>query len=124
VSDDASVEAGVKKVLADAGKIDVLVNNAGIASVGVIEAVTAGYADDEGRLRRQSRKVPRPIRLGAEDPQAPRARGAGRSSPRPPRRRRSLAQSSTLRTTPLSRLSAKRVSRSWYAASAKICLKL
>ena len=29
------------------------------------------------------------------------------------------AQSSTLRTTPLSRLSAKRVSRSWYAASAK-----
>ena len=35
VSDDASVEAGVKKVLAEAGKIDVLVNNAGIASVGV-----------------------------------------------------------------------------------------
>jgi NADP-dependent 3-hydroxy acid dehydrogenase YdfG len=41
VSDDASVEAGVKKVLADAGKIDVLVNNAGIASVGVTEAFTA-----------------------------------------------------------------------------------
>src|SRR5204863_2030526 len=37
VSDDASVEAGVKKVLAEAGKIDVLVNNAGIASVGVTE---------------------------------------------------------------------------------------
>jgi NAD(P)-dependent dehydrogenase (short-subunit alcohol dehydrogenase family) len=32
VSDDASVEAGVKKVLAEAGKIDVLVNNAGIGS--------------------------------------------------------------------------------------------
>ena len=31
VSDDASVEAGVKSVLAEAGKIDVLVNNAGIA---------------------------------------------------------------------------------------------
>jgi len=30
VSDDASVEAGVKKVLVEAGKIDVLVNNAGI----------------------------------------------------------------------------------------------
>ena len=30
-----------------------------------------------------------------------------------------LAQSSTLRTTPLSRLSGKRVSRSWYAAPAK-----
>src|SRR6266436_5600740 len=35
VSDDASVEAGVKKVLAEAGKIDVLVNNAGIMSAGV-----------------------------------------------------------------------------------------
>jgi NAD(P)-dependent dehydrogenase (short-subunit alcohol dehydrogenase family) len=41
VSDDASVEAGVKKVLAEAGKIDVLVNNAGIMSVGVTEAFTA-----------------------------------------------------------------------------------
>src|SRR5215510_8579062 len=44
VSDDASVEAGVKKVLAEAGKIDVLVNNAGIASVGVTEAFTAEQA--------------------------------------------------------------------------------
>ena len=35
VCDDASVEAGVTTVLAGAGKIDVLVNNAGIASVGV-----------------------------------------------------------------------------------------
>src|SRR5436309_10618187 len=40
VSDDASVEAGVKTVLAEAGKIDVLVNNAGIASAGVTEAFT------------------------------------------------------------------------------------
>jgi hypothetical protein len=38
VSDDTSVEAGVKTVLAEAGKIDVLVNNAGIASAGVTEA--------------------------------------------------------------------------------------
>jgi NAD(P)-dependent dehydrogenase (short-subunit alcohol dehydrogenase family) len=30
VNDDASVEAGVKEVLAEAGKIDVLVNNAGL----------------------------------------------------------------------------------------------
>src|SRR5256714_14232321 len=40
VSDDTSVEAGVKTVLAEAGKIDVLVNNAGIASAGVTEAFT------------------------------------------------------------------------------------
>src|SRR5258708_21732392 len=41
VSDDASVEAGVKNVLVEAGKIDVLVNNAGIMSAGVTEAFTA-----------------------------------------------------------------------------------
>src|SRR5258707_14685011 len=44
VNDDSSVEAGVKTVLAEAGKIDVLVNNAGIASVGVTEAFTAEQA--------------------------------------------------------------------------------
>lgn len=44
VSDDASVEAGVKKVLAEAGKIDVLVNNAGIGSAGITEAFTAEQA--------------------------------------------------------------------------------
>ena len=44
VRDDASVEAGVKQVLAEAGKIDVLVNNAGIMSVGVTEAFTAEQA--------------------------------------------------------------------------------
>src|SRR6187399_3051508 len=44
VSDDASVEAGVKEVLAEAGTIDVLVNNAGIASVGVTEAFTPDQA--------------------------------------------------------------------------------
>src|SRR5260370_15992712 len=43
VRDDASVEAGVKNVLA-AGEIDVLVNNAGIASAGVTEAFTAEQA--------------------------------------------------------------------------------
>src|SRR4029453_1502748 len=40
VSDDTSVEAGVKAVLAEAGNIDVLVNNAGIASAGATEAST------------------------------------------------------------------------------------
>src|SRR5258706_1843287 len=44
VSDDASVEAGVKNVLTEAGKIDVLVNNAGIASAGVTEAFTTEQA--------------------------------------------------------------------------------
>src|SRR5260370_33789108 len=44
VSDDASVKAGVKKVLAEAGKIDVLVNNAGMGSAGVTEAFTAEQA--------------------------------------------------------------------------------
>jgi len=44
VSDDASVEAGVRTVLADAGMIDVLVNNAGIASAGVTEAFTTEQA--------------------------------------------------------------------------------
>ena len=44
VNNDASVEDGVKKVLAEAGKIDVLVNNAGIASAGVTEAFTAEQA--------------------------------------------------------------------------------
>ena len=44
VSDDASVEAGVENVLTEAGKIDVLVNNAGIGSAGVTEAFTAEQA--------------------------------------------------------------------------------
>jgi NAD(P)-dependent dehydrogenase (short-subunit alcohol dehydrogenase family) len=44
VSDDASVEAAVEKVLAEAGKIDVLINNAGIGSAGVTEAFTAEQA--------------------------------------------------------------------------------
>jgi NADP-dependent 3-hydroxy acid dehydrogenase YdfG len=44
VSDDASVEAGVKNVLEEAGKIDVLVNNAGIGSAGVTEAFTSEQA--------------------------------------------------------------------------------
>jgi len=44
VSDDASVEAGVKNVLAEAGKIAVLVNNAGIGSAGVTEAFTTEQA--------------------------------------------------------------------------------
>lgn len=44
VADDASVNAGVAAVLAQAGRIDVLVNNAGLASAGVSEAFTADQA--------------------------------------------------------------------------------
>ena len=45
VSDDDSVDAAVKEVLARAKRIDVLVNNAGIASAGVTEAFTAEQAN-------------------------------------------------------------------------------
>lgn len=44
VSSDTSVEAAVAEVLAHAGRIDVLVNNAGIASAGVTEAFTPDQA--------------------------------------------------------------------------------
>jgi NADP-dependent 3-hydroxy acid dehydrogenase YdfG len=44
VNSDASVEAGVKKVLSAAGQIDVLINNAGFASAGVTEAFTVDQA--------------------------------------------------------------------------------
>lgn len=44
VNDDKSVAAGIEKVLRESEKIDVLVNNAGIASAGVTEAFTADQA--------------------------------------------------------------------------------
>jgi NAD(P)-dependent dehydrogenase (short-subunit alcohol dehydrogenase family) len=44
VTDDASVNAAVARVLAEARRIDVLVNNAGMASAGVSEAFTADQA--------------------------------------------------------------------------------
>src|SRR4026207_1730022 len=44
VRDDASANAGVETVLAEASKIDVLVNNAGIGSAGVTEAFTTEQA--------------------------------------------------------------------------------
>jgi NADP-dependent 3-hydroxy acid dehydrogenase YdfG len=44
VSNDTSVDVAVKEVLLRASRIDVLVNNAGIASAGVTEAFTAEQA--------------------------------------------------------------------------------
>lgn len=44
VTDDQSVDAAVAAVLAKSGHIDVLINNAGIASAGVTEAFTADQA--------------------------------------------------------------------------------
>jgi NAD(P)-dependent dehydrogenase (short-subunit alcohol dehydrogenase family) len=41
VTDDASVEAASQAILADAGHVDVLVNNAGTAHMGAIEGYTA-----------------------------------------------------------------------------------
>src|ERR1700754_2723828 len=44
VTDDGPVDRAIASILAEAGKINVLVNNAGIASVGVTEAFTADQA--------------------------------------------------------------------------------
>ena len=44
VTSDASVEAAVKAILQSAGRIDVLINNAGVASAGITEAFTADQA--------------------------------------------------------------------------------
>src|ERR1700754_2960786 len=44
VTDDGSVNRAIASILAEAGEISVLVNNAGIASAGVTEAFTADQA--------------------------------------------------------------------------------
>ena len=44
VTDDGSIDRAIASILAEAGKINVLVNNAGIALVGVTEALTTDQA--------------------------------------------------------------------------------
>src|ERR1700748_2763657 len=46
VTDDVSVERAVNSVLTQAGRLDVLVNNAGIGSAGVSEAFTTDQVRD------------------------------------------------------------------------------
>jgi len=46
VSDDASVAAAVERILADVGRIDVVVNNAGVLFYGLTEAFTVEQARD------------------------------------------------------------------------------
>jgi NAD(P)-dependent dehydrogenase (short-subunit alcohol dehydrogenase family) len=55
ISSDDSVDHAVKQVLADTGRIDVLVNNAGIASGGITEAFTADQA--QSGVQHQRRRI-------------------------------------------------------------------
>ncbi len=50
VTDDASMQAGIDAIVAEAGRIDVLVNNAGYGSYGAVEDVPM---DEARAVRRQ-----------------------------------------------------------------------
>jgi NAD(P)-dependent dehydrogenase (short-subunit alcohol dehydrogenase family) len=72
VSNDDSVDQAVKEVLVRARRIDVLVNNAGIASAGVTEAFTPDQAkvvlntNVVGLLRTTRRHLGRPLHRSAQ----------------------------------------------------------
>ena len=72
VTDDASMQAGVERVLADTGRIDLLVNNAGYGSYGALEDVPL----EEGR-RQFEVNVFGPMRLAQLVLPGMRERGSG-----------------------------------------------
>jgi NAD(P)-dependent dehydrogenase (short-subunit alcohol dehydrogenase family) len=74
VTDDAQVEAAVARILEQAGRIDVLVNNAGLSVIGISECSTLEQArqafevNDFGPLRLCRAVLPGMRRRRARDP--------------------------------------------------------
>ena len=72
VTDSGSVDRAVAAVIANAGRIDVLINNAGVLAAGVSEAFTprAGHR----AVRRQRHRTPSGDPCGTATPSSPEKR--------------------------------------------------